>query len=105
MSDLSMSLDGVETFAQRLSTLQGQWDGSNHILDGDQWLAGDADLTGAVDDFTAQWAKAAEVVDTYVNTLSEMAYACVAEFRKTDQDLANAQPTPIHIHGSTLIAE
>ncbi|MFD0638176.1 hypothetical protein ACFQ9X_48150 [Catenulispora yoronensis] len=99
MGDLQLDLDGIDTFAVAMDTVTGQLDGSNPRLGDDHWLAGDKDLTAALDAFTARWRQAAPLLDSYAKHLSSMAHDCVARFRQTDHGLSSNAPQELHAHG------
>lgn len=90
--DLSLDLDGLDRFASALDNLAGQWDGTDNQIGNTDWLAGDADLLDALDDFTRSWARAAAIMNTYCAQLSTMVRACVSQFQHADADLAGQAP-------------
>lgn len=92
-SDLSVDYDGLERFAGELDGLRGQWDGSQPTLDPTLGLAGAADLTEAVADFTREWAAAAKAIDSMLSTMCRTA---VQAYSATDRNLAGHHTPAAH---------
>lgn len=88
MADLEMDLDALDDFSARLARVRGQWVAGASLSQCTAFLVGDKDLTGALDDFDARWHKAAETMNTYVDTLASMCSDTMAKFRQLDADLA-----------------
>lgn len=86
--DLQLDLDGISALGDALKRTLGEWDGKAVTLHPASGLGGDASMTGALDDFTGNWARAATAIDTFVLALSGLCHSVSTGFHDLDNSLA-----------------
>lgn len=93
--DLEVDLVGLESFAGNLDGIRARLAAAHRELRADAFELGDADVVDGLEHFGAYWRDGRKKIEGDAKTLATMAHSSVAQYRRTDSDLARG----LTVHG------
>jgi uncharacterized protein YukE len=87
MADISVDLDALDSFGNRLDNIKHALDSSHHTIDSYENDYGSNKVRDAMHHFEKHWRDGRKHVEDTADTLASMAHESVKAFRKADADL------------------
>jgi uncharacterized protein YukE len=88
MADITVDLDALESFGNRLDAIKHALDSSHHTIDSYENDYGSSKVRDAMHHFEKHWRDGRKHVENTAESLATMAHESVKTFRKADADLA-----------------